>query len=173
MWVVALVSGLLAQPTPVLAGGSARIVVLGVARDVPRGGLIQSLRIQLSGERAVRIGGSLARAPLGEQVRAAGARMEQLGASLAVWVEVARSDEQGAVELVLYVVGGRRDRALVEVARFEHADDPGIDRALALKVLEVLEAVEVKHEEARARLGRLRQSQPSSPGSSSSTQCER
>jgi hypothetical protein len=73
-----------------------------------------------------------------ERVQAASelARRRQLLA--VVWAEPARSATNGPQLGVLYVVGEREGRALVEVVRLPGGAGPDLDRALALKLREIV-----------------------------------
>jgi hypothetical protein len=117
-----------------------RVLVLGVGSEPMRSGFSDALRIQLRDRAAVEVGPALERGSLDAMVSQASDELRDGHATLAVWVE--ESTNPDGTSIVLYMVGRRAGRVLVEVARFRAADEPGIDRALALKVSEVLAAVE-------------------------------
>jgi hypothetical protein len=62
-------------------------------------------------------------------------------AALAVWVEGPVRLSDGGQELILYLVGKREGRALVEVLRIPGGDGPEADRSLALKTREALDGM--------------------------------
>jgi hypothetical protein len=116
------------------------VVILGTDDTPPRPGLVEALQIQLTTSAAVKTGphvtGSL---PL--KLEQATAALKASRATIVVWVETAEETQTEGEELVLYMVGQKRDRALIEVARLPSSDPPSVDRALALKIREVLESV--------------------------------
>jgi len=124
-------------------------VALLVAEDAePRPGFALSLRIHLPVDVAVIEAGTL-RAGLStsERIEQALGVVELHQAQAALWVEgpVLRAD--GDREFVLYVIGRRHDRAIVDVLRLTSTGDVAastpdtIDRSLALKVSHLLSDV--------------------------------
>jgi hypothetical protein len=86
---------------------------------------------------------------LPERIRAASGHAERGGYLAAVWVERSPGTPVRR-EAVLYVVGGRDSRALLEVVRVPADDSPDLERVLALKLSEVLSALRL--EEGRVPL---------------------
>ena len=117
-----------------------RLLVLQAEEQPPRPSLLEALRFQLRetvevqaserplapGTAALRIGHAT------DVVTTAHARF-------AIWLE-GTQDSSGAPGFLLYVVGDRSGRAVVEVVRLAAASDgPDVDRTLALKVSEIVE----------------------------------
>ncbi|MFI5308357.1 MAG: hypothetical protein ACHQ53_13440 [Polyangiales bacterium] len=106
-----------------------------------RPGLLAALRIQLSGVAEVEPltmerGGSVpARIALATELSL------REHALLAVWTVGPALDED-ASDVVLYLVGQRERRALVEVVRVPGGEGPDLDRTLALKVRVALDELE-------------------------------
>jgi hypothetical protein len=74
---------------------------------------------------------------------AAGAEISQNEhALLAVWVEGPVPQSDGSSQAVLYLVGQRRGRALLEVVRVPGGAGPDLDRTLALKVRVAVDEIE-------------------------------
>lgn len=121
---------------------SAQVAVLSAEGTPPRPGFVPSLRIHLPANTPVIDGGTLRPGTSSERIEQALGAAELHAALAAVWVEgpVARRDGTG--ELVLYVVGRKEGRAIVDVLRVPTGDanqlDDGVDRSLALKVSQVL-----------------------------------
>lgn len=107
----------------------------------PRPGLLASLRIQLADAAQVD-----ARLQSAEQVAASvPARIhtaETIAAQehvlLVVWSDSPVVAKDGSQEAVLYAVGQREGRALLEVVRVPGGEGPDMDRTLAIKVHEVV-----------------------------------
>jgi hypothetical protein len=100
--------------------------------------LLGALQIQLSGlaepERlVVTLGASTS-----EAIERAGQLVRDHGALAAVWVDKQR---HGAGPAVVYVVGEREGRALIEVVRVPGDRGPDLDRTIALKVRELVAAI--------------------------------
>ena len=134
--VVALFSAIWLAPAP---PSGARVVVLSTS-DGDSAGFVSALRIQLVGAGAVEEGPTLEGRGTAENIAQATALVSEGRYSLAVWVEkgVANGGER---DYVLYVVGQKQGRALVEVFRLPEAEGAAADRALAIKVREVLDAL--------------------------------
>jgi len=102
----------------------------------PPSGLLTALQIQLFGlaepERVVQ---PLAASPP-EQIQAGSALARSRHALASVWVDPPLTHRAGVV--LLYVVGEREGRALVEVVRVPGERGPALERTLALKVREVV-----------------------------------
>lgn len=120
----------------------AQVVVLSAEGAAPRPAFVASLRIHLPPDTSVADGGTLRIGSPSERIEQALGAAELNDALAAVWVEgpVARRDGTG--ELVLYVVGRKENRAIVDVLRVSTGDstqlDHSVDRSLALKVSQVL-----------------------------------
>lgn len=119
---------------------AARVLVLSSQSAPADEQLIETLQIQLTGVAEVVAGPALEGATLPERVDFAVAQVAEHEATLAVWLE--RGDpHDGEVDVVLYVVGHKQGRLLVEVFHIPDTDGPALDRAIALKVGEVLDGV--------------------------------
>jgi len=114
---------------------------LNTAQQPPRSSLIEALRFQLRETTEVEVSPELlATGSAAARIRRASETMTSAQARFAVWLE-ATEDSDDARGFLLYVVGGRSGRAVVEVVRLPAATDgPDIDRTLALKVSEIVES---------------------------------
>jgi hypothetical protein len=105
----------------------------------PRPGLLSALRIQLMGACDV----ASREAPAVPSVAARVAAMTELAererALLVVRAEGPLALGDGSQEAVLYMVGQRKGRALLEVVRVPGNSGPDLDRTLALKVREAVD----------------------------------
>ncbi|MGD8860448.1 MAG: hypothetical protein PVI30_10595 [Myxococcales bacterium] len=134
------------QPLP-------RVLLLQPDPPPPHDGLADALRIQLRGVATVEQATGPAPGPLPRQVRATSARAEARGALLSVWVQRPPPQDDGeAREAVLYLVGRREGRALLEVVRVPGGGGPALDRSLALKVREVVDSLQRAEAERREAL---------------------
>ncbi len=106
-----------------------------------RPGLIDALRIQLAGSARVGDGGRLAGQALADRVENAVKIVRKKRAVLALWVQGPVPLSDRSEELVLYLVGEHRGRALVEVLQIPCGAGPEVDRTLALKTREVLDDI--------------------------------
>lgn len=131
-WALAAVVASAAEP--------AAVVVASAAGEHARAGLVEALRIQLTGRAQIRDGAMLSGPSLSSRTEAASALVGVDHTRLVVWVERPAHPPEDDVFL-LHVVGDRQGRVLVLVHRVESPDDGGLDRALALKVAEVFDAV--------------------------------
>lgn len=125
--------------------------VLVFAPDQSASGFMPALQIQLSRVAEpeavnVPLGGTTA-----ERIQRAGELVRARGALAAIWVDRAPDAEL----VVLYVVGERNGRALIEVVRVPGERGPDLDRTLALKVREVV--AELRRSGANAPEGALLQ----------------
>lgn len=115
------------------------VLVLRPAGSPAQPGLIQALRIQLADAGPVLEGGELVARSLPERIAEAGQRGRQAQARVAIWVEPAATagplDAAGAPWL-LYLVGRRDGRVLVDVVQVPEGTGPDVERSLALKVRE-------------------------------------
>lgn len=119
---------------------AARVLVLSSQSAPADEQLIETLQIQLTRLAEVVAGPPLEGDTLPERVEFAVSQVAEHEATLAVWIE--RGDpHDGEVDVVLYVVGHKQGRLLVEVFHMPDTDGPALDRAIALKVGEVLDAV--------------------------------
>jgi hypothetical protein len=139
-----------------LAAGSlqaqASVVVLRPAGTPEQPGLIQALRIQLADAAPVVDGGELAASSLPERIAEAGQRSRQAQARLAIWVEPAQPGQAGqgdpAAPWLLYLVGQRDGRVLVDVVQVPEGTAPDVERSLALKVREAHDALRAAEPQA-------------------------
>ncbi len=116
----------------------------------PDSGLLSALRIQLTGAADADSRPAPANArdtPARIEAAAALARSEH--ALLVVWVDGPLVLPDGAREAVLYVVGQRQGRALLEVVHVPGEHGPDLERSLALKVREVVD--QLRQQAAAAR----------------------
>ena len=120
-------------------------VLVYEAQGNAQAGLIQALRIQLGTDVSVQAAGPLQGSDLPSRIEAATAATSDR--AVAVWVE-GPLGKAGPRQIILYLVGTRRGRALIEVLSVEGALGPEVDRSLALKVQEVLDTLG----ETRAKL---------------------
>jgi hypothetical protein len=102
--------------------------------------LVSALRIQLSETTPIRVlDWTMAdSAGLGERIQKASQLAGSSQALAVVWTEPHSELPDGTQEAVLYVVGRRQGRALLEVVRVPAGHGPDLDRTLALKVGEIL-----------------------------------
>jgi hypothetical protein len=129
-----------------------RVVLLEDPALPPRPVLGQALRIQLFDRARVDVVQGPAASGLSERVAAASALAQD--ALVVVWAEPTVTLGDGSREAVLYVVGHKQGRALVEIVRVQGGDSPDVDRSLALKVREVVDEVR-KNRERGAETGLL------------------
>jgi hypothetical protein len=144
---------LAAEPT---YAAEARVLVL--ESQAPSSGLVSALQIQLSGLAAPERLAVPAAVSAAESIERGSRLVRERGALAAVWVE--RTHAPGPV--VLYVVGEREGRALVEVIRVPGDRGPELDRTIALKVREFVGAMQ-RGQAARPEAAQLLQPPPA-PG---------
>jgi hypothetical protein len=102
----------------------------------PASGLLTALQIQLTGLAAPeRVVQPLA-ASAADQIQAGSSLARSRHALASVWIDPPLSRPSGVV--MLYVVGEREGRALIEVVRVPGERGPALERTLALKVREVV-----------------------------------
>jgi hypothetical protein len=138
LWLLVTLMAAAARAEGSGAEPAARILVL--LDDAPREGLTDALRIHApKGTRVVV--GPRPRAPTaaGRIREAHEALSRREGAVLSMWLEEDRLDGE-AREVIVYLVGRRRDTALVEVVRVRAGASEELDRAIAIKAREVLDA---------------------------------
>jgi hypothetical protein len=113
----------------------------------PHPQLIAALRIELSDHRELRVQVRPAGAGLDERMRVAHELAQEAGVAAVVWVEpgtprtaerraTTEHAEQGTA--LVYVVGRRAGRALLEIVRIPANERPDADRVVALKLGELL-----------------------------------
>jgi hypothetical protein len=107
-------------------------------RSQAQSGLIAALRIQL-GATPVQVRDWPASGRLAERISTASELAQGAGAFAVVWTEPPTQLPDGAREVVLYIVGRRQGRAVLDVVRVPGGHGPDLDRTLALKVGEVLD----------------------------------
>lgn len=137
LWLCALVAWMPARI-------QAQVAVLAAADAPARPGFVQSLRIHLpAGVSVIEAGTLRASTSTSERIDEALTIAAAHHAHAAVWIEGPTTRADAQRELVLYVVGRRNDRAIVDVLRINTSDDTSssIDRSLALKASHVLSDV--------------------------------
>ena len=108
-----------------------RVVVLD---PQVRPGLVAAVRIQLGAGASVDMGAALTAAGAATRVAHARAVLSRDGGGFAVWVELTER------EALLYVVGSRDERALLEIVRIPADESSDLDRALALKLADIIDS---------------------------------
>jgi hypothetical protein len=114
-----------------------RVLVLDSAAR-PQPGLVSALRIQLTDIAEVGVRHELAAGDTPARIHAAAELCRREGALLVVWAEGPIALADGGQEAVLYAVGEREGRALLQVVHVAGSRGPDMDRSLALKVGEVI-----------------------------------
>jgi len=118
-----------------------RVLLFDTQNYPSRDGLYAALRIQLADVAHVTRFGTLTDIAITDRVATASASVKNEKAMLAVWVEGPNKLSDGSSELVLYLVGERSGRAVVELLRLPAGKGPDVDRSLALKVREVVDTL--------------------------------
>lgn len=133
-------AGQAAEPTVASVATPQRVVFVQLEGEAVRSGLEPSLRIQLRGEAEVETQRVDWSAQLPARIEAAGQLANQTGADWVVWAEPPVDPERDAPRdyALIYLVGRRDGRALVEVVRVPGNSGPDVDRSLALKVHELI-----------------------------------
>jgi hypothetical protein len=139
---------------------ASEVVVMRAPGGSTPAGFADALRIQLAGSATVIDGPEVTGTTASERLASAN-RALRGPTSLVVWVEGSAADD-GATHYVLYVVGSKRGRALMEVFRLT-GSGPEVDRALALKVHEVLDQVLAPPSTAADPAGWVRDREPPPP----------
>jgi hypothetical protein len=121
-------------------------------------GLIAALRIQLIDAVDVKLRPWSTNGPLAERIQSASALGRAERALAVVWTEPALRLPDGSREAILYVVGRREGRAILQVVRVAGGNGADLDRTLALKVSEVL--AEFRHGDAAVPTGSVLQPPP-------------
>jgi hypothetical protein len=125
-------------------------VVLLEDSAAARGGLGSALRIQLTGAAEVEVRDLPENAGVSRKMQAASELTQSEDVLLVVWAEPAIELADGSREAVLYAVGHKQGRALVEIVRVPGGEGPDVERSLALKVREVVDEVRHNREQAAA-----------------------
>jgi hypothetical protein len=124
-----------------------RVVLLDdPARPSP--GLISALHIQLTGVARLDVRQDIVNTGISARIQAASGLARSDDVLVVTWTEPAVELAGGGREAVLYVVGRKQGRALLEVVRVPGGEGPDVERSLALKLREVID--EVRHNRARA-----------------------
>jgi hypothetical protein len=131
----------------------------------PSGGLFTALQIQLSGVASPERVAVPASPNMAEGIERGSQLVREHGAIAAVWVERGRTPGPA----VLYVVGEKEGRALVEVVRVPGDRGPELERTIALKVREFVAAIQ-RGQAARAEAAQLLQPEPPQPQAAGSGQ---
>ncbi len=120
----------------------ARVALLEAPGSQAPESFLQMLKIQLRDVAEVESGPVLPDQPLPQKLEAAAAFLVGSGAALAVWLDTAPSDADADASgvYVVYAVGNKERRALIEVGRINRGDDPEVERAMAIKVGEMVTA---------------------------------
>lgn len=124
-----------------IGNAQSRVLLFDTQNYPSRDGLYAALRIQLVGVADVIRFGTLPDTAITDRVATATASVKNEKAMLAVWVEGPNKLSDGSSELVLYLVGERSGRAVVELLRLPAGKGPDVDRSLALKVREVVDTL--------------------------------
>jgi hypothetical protein len=125
-----------------------RVVLLQDPAAPSGSGLAYALRIQLTGAADVDVRDLPQDAGVSLRVQAASQLAQAEDVLVAVWAEPAVELENGSREAVLYVVGHKQGRALVEIVRIPGGEGPDVDRSLALKVRELVDEVRANRAKA-------------------------
>jgi hypothetical protein len=152
----ALMCALVGTAGTVRAQASEPVLVLQ-ERSHAQVGLIAALRIQL-GATPVRVRDWPAPSRLAERISSASQLAEDAEAFAVVWTEPPIQLPDGAREAVLYIVGRRQGRAVLEVVRVPGGRGPDLDRTLALKAGEVLD--ELRQGSAAGPTGNMLRERP-------------
>jgi hypothetical protein len=115
-----------------------RVVLLQPRNALARPGLEPSLRIQLRGLELTTLEVDFP-PDLPSRLHVASELARERSADWVVWADDVQTDaDASASQAVLYVVGRRDGRALIEVVRVPGGEGPEVDRSLALKVRELV-----------------------------------
>jgi len=140
-----------------------RVLVLSPETEPPPPRFVQELGIHLADTAEVLPGPAVSGVTLPAKVDSAVRAVDAGDATLAVWVERGGKTKGGELEFVLYIVGRREGRLLVEVFRVPAKEGPDLDRTLALKVGEVLDRALRKETQTTAANGWLAPEIPETP----------
>ena len=152
LWVVVGSTHVAAQPL--------EPVIVLQERNHPQDGLVSALQIYL-GSTPLQVRDWSEVSALGDRVRIATELAQRKSALAVVWTEAARTlprNAGGGREAMVFVVGRREGRAMLEVVRVPEEHGPDFDRTLALKVSEVLN--ELQQSRQAAPNGRLLSAPP-------------
>jgi hypothetical protein len=125
-----------------------RVVLLEDSRAARGSGLGSALRIQLTGAAEVEVRDLPENAGVSRRMQTASELTQAEDVLLVVWAEPAVELADGSREAVLYAVGHKQGRALVEIVRVRGGEGPDVERSLALKVREVVDEVRHNREQA-------------------------
>jgi hypothetical protein len=115
-----------------------RVILLQPRNALARPGLEPSLRIQLRGLELLTLDIDLP-SDLPSRLSVASEVARERSADWVVWADDVHTEaDASASQAVLYVVGRRDGRALIEVVRVPGGEGPEVDRSLALKVRELV-----------------------------------
>lgn len=135
--VTALVCAVVASgPQARALGDVPPVVILDSPGIGPFDEFVAVLRVQVRGSAGVRIGPPVVKGDLGERVGEAAAIMTRQRPLLVVWIEQA-----GESTYVVYAVGSKEDRALVEVVRVPATGSQDVARVMAIKVSNLVDIV--------------------------------
>jgi len=112
--------------------------VLLVERAHARPELRVTLQIQLMGVAELGVRSDLRGDTTAARIASAAVLARSETALAVIWSDPPITRDDGLRDVVLYVVGNRAGRALVELVRVPASDGPELDRSLALKVREVI-----------------------------------
>lgn len=126
-----------------------RVVLLEDARR-PNSGLIAALQIQLTGVAELDVRQEPDNPGVSGRVQVASRLAQADDVLLVTWAEPAVELGDGSREAVLYVVGHKQGRALLEVVRVPGGEGPEVERSLALKLREVVEEIRSNRAQAAA-----------------------
>jgi hypothetical protein len=121
----------------------------------PEPGLTSALRIQLTGVAELDVRQAPETPGVSARVQAASELAQEDDVLVVTWAEPAVTLGDGSREAVLYVVGHKQGRALLEVVRVPGGDGPEVERSLALKLREVVDEVRHNRQQAEAASGDL------------------
>src|SRR5947207_9628285 len=121
-----------------------------LVEDTPGGArrLVSALRIQLTGAAQVAARPAPRARNTPERIRAATALVRVEDALLVVWAEGPIELPDGSSQAILYAVGQREGRALLEVVRVPGGRGPDMDRTLALKVRSMVDDLQRSRRES-------------------------
>lgn len=139
----------------ILIAGAARVqaedrVVLLDDPARPSPGLVSALRIQLTGVAELDVRQDPEMAGVSKRVQVASQLAQADDVLVVTWAEPAVELADGSREAVLYVVGHKQGRALLEVVRVPGGEGPVVERSLALKLRELVDEVRQNREQAAA-----------------------
>jgi hypothetical protein len=135
-WLFLVACGLACGWVPHAHAADPRVLLL--SPESPPRGLFAALQIQLVGLAEPELVLQARAASTAAQIDAAAALARREHALAALWVERPTQRADGWRQVILYVVGEREGRALIEIVRVPGNRGPELDRTLALKVREIV-----------------------------------